>query len=194
MAVSGFRHSGIVWKLWKTEAWFWYLRDNKPFQFEFPRNEKLELFFQGTRDYQNFKSETLLIADHEDVKESLFDWLTAKLWLKESTICGKFALLNEWISTNIEASSCGNIFSANLRKIEIFFSVFVHSDYHCFISQNLKVIGFLGQKFNFFIPLGTQIEIDFHSANKRIQLHSFIALKWYLNDKSLKHGRRTATI
>ena len=30
MAVSGFRHSGIVWKLWKTEAWFWYLCDYEP--------------------------------------------------------------------------------------------------------------------------------------------------------------------
>ena len=36
--------------------------------------------------FQNVGNETSFIADHENVKKSAFDWLAAKLWLKESTI------------------------------------------------------------------------------------------------------------
>ena len=41
---------------------------------------------KGTYDLQNLGNETFVIADHESVKKSAFDWLTAKLWLIESTI------------------------------------------------------------------------------------------------------------
>ena len=50
---------------------------------------------KGTYDFQNLGNETLFIADHNNVKKSTFDWLAAKLWLKENTIFGMFALLNE---------------------------------------------------------------------------------------------------
>ena len=40
----------------------------------------------------------------------------------------------------------------------------------------MKVEGLLGEKNRFFIPLGIQIEIDFRSAEKRINLHSFSPL------------------
>ena len=51
------------------------------------------------------------------------------------------------------------------------------SDYQNFIFQNVKVVGLLGEKFDFFIPLGIQIEIDFHPMYIRINFHSFGALK-----------------
>ena len=54
------------------------------------------------------------------------------------------------------------------------FYIFVAS----FILQNLKVVGLLWEKFHFFIPLGIQIEIDFHSTNTRLKLHSFMILQW----------------
>ena len=48
--------------------------------------------------------------------------------------------------------------------------MFINSDYQTFISQNLKVIGLLVETFDFFIPLGIHIEIDFHSTNTRIKV------------------------
>ena len=46
-------------------------------------NEKLKLF---SYDFRNLGNEAFFITNHENVKKSAFDWLTAKLWLKESTI------------------------------------------------------------------------------------------------------------
>ena len=46
------------------------------------------------------------------------------------------------------------------------FYMFIGSNYQRFISQNLKVIGLLGEKILFFIHLGIQIEIDFHLTHK----------------------------
>ena len=47
------------------------------------------------------------------------------------------------------------------------------------------------EKIRFFIPLGIQIEIDFHVTNTKInKLHSFRAFT-IPDDKNLKHGRRT---
>ena len=48
-------------------------------------NKNLELFSQATYDFQNFGKKTLFIAYGESVKKSAFDWLAAKLCLKEST-------------------------------------------------------------------------------------------------------------
>ena len=45
----------------------------------------------------------------------------------------------------------------------------------------------LGEAFEFFIPLGIQIEKDFNYVNTRIKFHSFRALKRYLKEKSLTH-------
>ena len=50
-------------------------------------DKKSDLFSQGTYDFQNFGNETSFnTSDYENVKKSAFDWLAAKLWLKESTI------------------------------------------------------------------------------------------------------------
>ena len=45
-----------------------------------------ELFSQGIYDFQNLGNETLFIADYENVKKSVFDWLPTNLWFRESTI------------------------------------------------------------------------------------------------------------
>ena len=66
---------------------------------------------------------------------------------------------------------------------------FVNSNNYGIISQNLKIVGLLGEKVAFFIPLGIQIEIDFHHAKTRIKLYSFRALKRYLDVKNLTQGR-----
>ena len=39
--------------------------------------------FRLQNDFQNVGNETLFITDYKNVKISLFDWLAAKLWLKE---------------------------------------------------------------------------------------------------------------
>ena len=59
------------------------------FNLNFLGKEKLGLFSQRTYDFQNFENEALFMADHEDAKKSAFDWLAAKLKLKESTILWK---------------------------------------------------------------------------------------------------------
>ena len=55
--------------------------------------------------------------------------------------------------------------------------IFVTTDYHSVISQNLKVVGLLVKNIQFFNPLGIQTEIDFPPTNTRIKLYSCIALK-----------------
>ena len=64
--------------------------------------------------------------------------------------------------------------------MEIFISsAIIKASFPCY----LKVVGLLGEKFDFFISLGIQIEIDFIPINTRIKLHLFRALKWYLMTK-----------
>ena len=43
------------------------------------------------------------------------------------------------------------------------FCIVIASDYQTIISKNLKVVGLLGEKIDFFLPLRIQIEIDFIS-------------------------------
>ena len=47
-------------------------------------NEKFEFFSQEIYDFQHLGNETLFIADGENIKKPAFDWLAAKLSLKES--------------------------------------------------------------------------------------------------------------
>ena len=128
----------------------------------------------------------MFIADHENVKESAFYWLAAKLWLKEAIFCGLLHIWMDefgWVSRIIvckSSSSFSHNFTANLWKIG-FFCFRVTSDYQSLIFENLKVVGLLGEKLDFYILLGIQIEIDFHPTNTRIKLNSFRTLKWYLN-------------
>ena len=49
----------------------------------------IQVSFLSSERFQNFGNETLFIADYEDVKKSAFDWLAAKLWLKECTMLWK---------------------------------------------------------------------------------------------------------
>ena len=49
-------------------------------------------------------------------------------------------------------------------------------------------------KFKFFCPLGFKIQSHFVLETTKIKLHSVRALKRYLNEKNLMHGRGTATI
>ena len=41
---------------------------------------------KGPTTFKIFRNEALFIADYENVQKFVFDWLAAKLWLKESTI------------------------------------------------------------------------------------------------------------
>ena len=74
------------------------------------------------------------------------------------------------------------------------FCIFVISNNKSFVSQNLKVVGPLGGKFDFFSPSGFEIQSDIDHRTSKIKFYSVRALKCYLNEKNLLHGRVTATI
>ena len=63
-----------------------------------------------------------------------------------------------------------------------------------FIFQNLKVVGPLGGKVDIFSPSGFEIQSDFDNKTSKIKFYSVKALKCYLNEKNLMHGRVTAMI
>ena len=48
--------------------------------------KNLNFSLKGPTTSKTFRIETLFIADYESVPKLVFDWLAAKLWLKESTI------------------------------------------------------------------------------------------------------------
>ena len=81
--MSEFCHSSIVLKL---------VSDSRVYAIEifFNLNSKgmknLNFSPKGPTTFKIFRIETLCIADHENVPKFVFDWLAAKLWLKESTI------------------------------------------------------------------------------------------------------------
>ena len=59
------------------------------------RDEKFELFSQGTYDFKNLRNETLFITDYETVKNPhLTGWLQ-NCGSEKAPVCGMFALLNE---------------------------------------------------------------------------------------------------
>ena len=74
------------------------------------------------------------------------------------------------------------------------FCIFVISNNKSLISQNLKVVGPLGGKFDFFSPSGFEMQNDFDSRTSQIKFYSVRALKCYLNEKYLIYGRVTATV
>ena len=63
-----------------------------------------------------------------------------------------------------------------------------------FISQHLRIECPLGGKFDFFSPSGFEIQSVFDYRTLKIKSYSVRALKCYLNEKNLIHGRVTATI
>ena len=58
----------------------------------------------------------------------------------------------------------------------------------------MKVVGPLGGKFDFFSPLGFEIQSDFDYRNSKIKFYFVRALICHLNEKNLMDGRVTATI
>ena len=72
--------------------------------------------------------------------------------------------------------------------------MFVISNNKSFISQNLKGVSPLGGKFDFFSPSGFEIQSVSAYRTSKIKFYSVRALKCYLNEKNLIHGRVTATI
>ena len=74
------------------------------------------------------------------------------------------------------------------------FCISVVSNNKSFFSQNLKVVGPLGGNSNFFSQSGFEIQSDFDCRTSKIKFYSVRALKCYLNEKNLIHGRVTATI
>ena len=48
--------------------------------------KRIIIFSHKTNDLKELGSETLFIADYENVKQSAFNWLATKLWPKKNTI------------------------------------------------------------------------------------------------------------
>ena len=64
-----------------------------------------------------------------------------------------------------------------------------------FITQNLKVVGPLAGKFDFFsVPQDLKFKAILITETQKIKFYIVRALKCYLNEKNLIHGRVTATI
>ena len=74
------------------------------------------------------------------------------------------------------------------------FCIFVISNNKSFISQNLKACRSLERKVRFFSPSGFEIKGVSAYRTSNIKFYSVRALKCYLNEKNLIHGRVTATI
>ena len=96
----------------------------------------------------------MIIADYKDERISGFHSLVVKLWLKED-----------------------DAFTSPLTLTQIHSFKSAFSDKQSLISQILKPVGHLAEKFKFFISLGIQIKMDFNYTNTRIKLHSCKALK-----------------
>ena len=58
----------------------------------------------------------------------------------------------------------------------------------------MRVVGPFKGKFNFFSPLGFEIQSNFDYRTSKIKFYSFRALKYCLNEKNLIHGQVKATI
>ena len=63
-----------------------------------------------------------------------------------------------------------------------------------FTSQILGVVGTLGENLDFFSLLGFDVQTNSDHKAPNIKLYSVRALKGYLNEKNLMHGRVMATI
>ena len=74
------------------------------------------------------------------------------------------------------------------------FCIFVISNNKSFISQNSKACRSLGRKVRFLSPSGFEIQSVSAYRASNIKFYSVRALKCYLNEKNLIHGRVTATI
>ena len=68
------------------------------------------------------------------------------------------------------------------------------SNNRSFISQNLTVMKPLGGKFNLYSPSGFEIKSDLYYRTSKFMFYFVRALKCYLNEKNLMHGRVTSMI
>ena len=85
-------------------------------------------------------------------------------------------------------------FSYNFISNIVNLKIFAYCNNNSFITQNLNVVGPLEGKFDFFSPLGFEIQSDFDYRNTKLKFYFVRALKCHLNEKNLIHGRVTATI
>ena len=63
-----------------------------------------------------------------------------------------------------------------------------------FTSQFFGVVSPLGENLDFFTPLGFGVQANSYHKTQTIKLYSVRALKRYLKEKNLIHGRVMATI
>ena len=63
-----------------------------------------------------------------------------------------------------------------------------------FTSQIFGVVDPLGENFDYFCPLGLDVQRNSNHKSPKIKLHSVRALKRYLNEKNLIQGQVIATI
>ena len=160
--------------------------------------KQIEVFSQGTEDSKNLRCETLYIGNYEYVNISSFAVLLGiKLRLEEDRSLNKNDPLYSFKFIQSKAQNWYNMlssFSYNFKSNIANFCIFVISNNESFISQNLKTVGPLGGRFDFFSPSGYDIQSDFDYRTSKIKFYSVRALKCYLNDKNLMHGQVMATI
>ena len=71
--------------------------------------------------------------------------------------------------------------------------IFVVANIQSFTPQIFGVVGPLGENFDFFSPLRFDVQMTSDHKKQKIKLYSVRALKRYLNEKKLIHGRVMAT-
>ena len=72
--------------------------------------------------------------------------------------------------------------------------IFVDRQYTEFHISNFWSRRSLGRNLDFFSPLGFDVQTNSDHKTQKIKLYSVRALKRYLNEKNLMHGRVMATI
>ena len=90
-------------------------------------------------------------------------------------------------------SSFSYNFKSNIANLKIF-GIFVINNNKSFIFQNLKTVGPLGEKLDFFSPSGFEIQSNFDYRTSKIKFYSVSALKRCLNEKNPIHGQIMAAI
>ena len=128
------------------------------FSIRIPREWKTWNFLLRDLRLSKFSDLKLLfIADYENIPKFVFDWLAAKLWLKDSTILWNDYTF-EWMNLDEyqRVLVCKSSSSFGHK-----FYIFVASDYQSLISKNLKVVGLLREKFHFSFPCDIKLKYIF---------------------------------
>ena len=116
-----------------------------------------------------------------------------------TTFCILFELSTEWIWINIKDLFC--LSRHVLPAIALYPTqqtenvyIFVIANIQSFTSQIFGVVGPLGENLDLFKPLGIEVQTNPDHKTKKIKLYLVKALKRYLNEENLIHGRVMATI